>query len=92
MKQLGLTHYVYPGALHTRFHHALGAMHLMIQAIKVLQQKDIEITQEEAEAASQALETEARTRKQAANREKQRERLRNKQGSKNDGDKQRQPA
>ena len=51
IKQLGLTHYVYPGALHTRFHHALGAMHLMIQAIKVLQQKDIEITQEEADAA-----------------------------------------
>jgi hypothetical protein len=51
IKQLGLTHYVYPGALHTRFHHALGAMHLMLQAIKVLQQKGIEITQEEAEAA-----------------------------------------
>ncbi|MCT0225500.1 ATP-binding cassette domain-containing protein [Synechococcus sp. CS-1328] len=48
--------------------------------------------QEEAEAARQALETEARTRKQTANREKQRERLRNKQGSKNDGGKQRQPA
>ncbi|QPN67994.1 ATP-binding cassette domain-containing protein [Synechococcus sp. CBW1006] len=48
--------------------------------------------QEEAEAARQALETEARTRKQAANREKQRERLRNKQASKNDGGKQRQPA
>lgn len=51
IKQLGLTHYVYPGALHTRFHHALGAMHLMIQAIKVLQQKGIEITQDEANAA-----------------------------------------
>jgi hypothetical protein len=51
IKQLGLTHYVYPGALHTRFHHALGAMHLMIQAIKVLQQKGIEITKDEAEAA-----------------------------------------
>lgn len=51
IKQLGLTHYVYPGALHTRFHHALGAMHLMTQAIKVLQQKGVEITQEEADAA-----------------------------------------
>ena len=29
IKQLGLGHLVYPGALHTRFHHALGAMHLM---------------------------------------------------------------
>ena len=29
IKQLGMTHLVYPGALHTRFHHALGAMHLM---------------------------------------------------------------
>ncbi len=47
IKQLGLTHYVYPGALHTRFHHALGAMHLMQQAIKVLQMKGIEITEEE---------------------------------------------
>ncbi|MFT5833273.1 MAG: HD superfamily phosphohydrolase [Cognaticolwellia sp.] len=50
IKQLGLTHYVYPGALHTRFHHALGAMHLMIQAIKVLRDKGVEITEEEAKA------------------------------------------
>lgn len=51
IKQLGLTHYVYPGALHTRFHHALGAMHLMQQAIKVLRQKDVEITEAEEQAA-----------------------------------------
>jgi len=44
IKQLGLTHYVYPGALHTRFHHAIGAMHLMGQAIEVLRSKNIEIT------------------------------------------------
>lgn len=55
IKQLGLTHYVYPGALHTRFHHALGAMHLMQQAIKVLRQKNIEITEEEAEAVTLAI-------------------------------------
>ena len=47
IKQLGLTHYVYPGALHTRFHHALGAMHLMQEAVNVLRSKDIEITEEE---------------------------------------------
>lgn len=51
IKQLGLTHYVYPGALHTRFHHALGAMHLMQQAIKVLRQKGINITEIEEKAA-----------------------------------------
>ena len=36
IKQLGLGHLVYPGALHTRFHHALGAMHLMGEAIATL--------------------------------------------------------
>lgn len=47
IKQLGLTDYVYPGALHTRFHHALGATHLMNKAISVLRQKGITITKEE---------------------------------------------
>jgi len=51
IKQLGLTHLVYPGALHTRFHHALGAMHLMSEAIDVLRAKGLEITPEEAEAS-----------------------------------------
>ncbi len=37
--QLGLTHLVYPGALHTRFHHALGAMHLMQKAVELLRRK-----------------------------------------------------
>ena len=55
IKQLGLTHYVYPGALHTRFHHALGAMHLMQQAIKTLRGKSIEITGEEAKAVTIAI-------------------------------------
>jgi HD superfamily phosphohydrolase len=50
IKQLGLTHLVYPGALHTRFQHALGAMHLMGQAIDVLRQKDLDITDEEESA------------------------------------------
>ena len=47
IKQLGLTEYVYPGALHTRFHHALGAMHLMQDAITVLREKNIEISDDE---------------------------------------------
>ncbi|PCE63963.1 HD domain-containing protein [Sediminicola luteus] len=45
--QMGLSYLVYPGAHHTRFHHALGCMHLMRQAIQVLQDKGVEITQEE---------------------------------------------
>jgi uncharacterized protein len=55
IRQLGLTPYVYPGALHTRFHHALGALHLMQQAIETLRQKGTTITEEEAEAACIAI-------------------------------------
>ena len=51
IKQLGLTDLVYPGANHTRFQHALGAMHLMEEAISSLRSKGLEITCEEAEAA-----------------------------------------
>ena len=50
IKQLGLTGLVYPGAIHTRFQHALGAMFLMCQAIDVLRQKGVEITPEEENA------------------------------------------
>ncbi len=50
IKQLGLTHLVYPGALHTRFHHAIGAMHLMMQAINTLKSKGHNILPEEEEA------------------------------------------
>ena len=55
IKQLGMTHLVYPGALHTRFHHALGAMHLMSLAIEILRSKGHEITTEEEEAATVAI-------------------------------------
>lgn len=55
IRQLGLAPYVYPGALHTRFHHALGALHLMQEAIEVLRSKDAGITDEEAEAVSAAI-------------------------------------
>jgi hypothetical protein len=51
IKQLGLTEFVYPGALHTRFHHALGAMHLMHTALKALREKGIAISDEEEESA-----------------------------------------
>lgn len=55
IKQLGLTHLVYPGALHTRFHHALGAMHLMGIALETLKNKGIAITDQEAEAVTIAI-------------------------------------
>ncbi len=51
ISQMGLSYLVYPGAHHTRFHHAIGAMHLMQTAIHVLRFKDIEITPEEEQAA-----------------------------------------
>ena len=55
IKQLGLSEYVYPGALHTRFHHALGAMHLMGQAMSTLQSKGHRISDAECEAAQIAI-------------------------------------
>src|ERR1035437_9943016 len=55
IKQLGLTNLVYPGALHTRFHHAMGAMHLMGQAIEEIRSKGHEITDEEAKAVNIAI-------------------------------------
>ena len=55
IKQLGLGHLVYPGALHTRFHHALGAMHLMGEAIHTLRSKGHEITEDEALGATIAI-------------------------------------
>ena len=50
IKQLGMTHLVYPGALHTRFHHALGAMHLMGMAIETLRNKGHQISDDEEES------------------------------------------
>ncbi len=46
-----MTDYVYPGALHTRFHHALGSMHLMNEALDNLRLKGIEISDQEYNAA-----------------------------------------
>ncbi len=50
ISQMGLSYLVYPGAHHTRFHHALGCGFLMKKAIETLRLKDIEISAEEEEA------------------------------------------
>ena len=55
IKQLGLTDYVYPGALHTRFQHALGALHLMGRALDILRSKGVEISEDEYEASQLAI-------------------------------------
>ena len=55
IQQLGLTGFVYPGALHTRFHHALGAMHLMSLALRTLKDKGVKISAAEGEAALAAI-------------------------------------
>ncbi|MEE3038063.1 MAG: HD domain-containing protein [Bacteroidota bacterium] len=55
ISQLGLTKMVYPGANHTRFHHAIGAMHLMQKAIDVLRQKKVNISFQEALAVKMAI-------------------------------------
>jgi HD superfamily phosphohydrolase len=55
IKQLGLTHLVYPGALHTRFHHVLGAMHLMGMAIEVIRRKGTPVSEDEEQAVVLAI-------------------------------------
>ena len=55
IKQLGLSCMVYPGANHTRFEHALGAVHLMRSAIGILKLKGQEISEEEADAVTVAI-------------------------------------
>jgi uncharacterized protein len=55
IKQLGLTELVYPGAMHTRFQHALGAMHLMGIVLDNLRNKGVEISEEEYESSQLAI-------------------------------------
>ena len=55
IRQLGLSYLVYPGAMHSRFGHSLGAMHLMHEAIQSLRLKGVNITDEEATAAMIAI-------------------------------------
>jgi len=50
ISQMGLSYLVYPGAHHTRFHHALGCMHIMQKAVEVLRFKGVEISKEEENA------------------------------------------
>ncbi len=55
ISQMGLSYLVFPGAHHTRFHHALGSMHLMRKAIQVLRFKGVEISEDEEDALSIAI-------------------------------------
>ena len=55
IRQLGLSYLVYPGAMHSRFGHSIGAMHLMQEAVTSLRMKGVEITDEEATAAMIAI-------------------------------------
>src|ERR1700759_1904866 len=51
IKQMGMAHLVYPGAVHTRFHHSLGACHLMAKALDELKTKEVPFTDEDKLAA-----------------------------------------
>jgi HD superfamily phosphohydrolase len=55
IQQMAMAQLVYPGAVHTRLHHSLGAYHLMTIAISELKDKGIEISDEEAQAAKAAI-------------------------------------
>ena len=55
IKQVSMTHLVYPGALHTRFQHAIGAMHLMSMALETLRSKGVIISGDEEEAVLSAI-------------------------------------
>ncbi|MCQ2345460.1 MAG: HD domain-containing protein [Paludibacteraceae bacterium] len=55
IRQLGLSNYVYPGAMHTRFLHSIGAMHLMQEGLASLRQKGVNISENEETAAEIAI-------------------------------------
>ena len=55
IRQLGLSFFVYPGAMHSRFLHSIGAMHLMQEAVSVLRLKGIDISHNEGNAAAAAI-------------------------------------
>ncbi|CAN5657017.1 HD domain-containing protein [soil metagenome] len=53
--QMAMAHLVYPGAVHTRLHHSLGAYHLICSALSVLKSKGIDISEEEEQGAKVAI-------------------------------------
>jgi uncharacterized protein len=55
IKQLGMTNYVYPGATHTRFQHAIGTTYLMDLALNIIRSKGHTVTEEEAEGVTVAI-------------------------------------
>jgi uncharacterized protein len=55
IQQMAMAHLVYPGAVHTRLHHSLGAYHLMCMALQELARKGVEITAQEQQAAKIAI-------------------------------------
>lgn len=55
IKQMGMAQLVYPGAVHTRFHHSLGACHLMGKALDELKAKGLEVSKKEYTAARIAI-------------------------------------
>ncbi|MBS1615103.1 MAG: HD domain-containing protein [Bacteroidetes bacterium] len=55
IKQMGMAQLVYPGAVHTRLHHSLGACHLMHEALNVLRTKGVHFTEEECTGARLAM-------------------------------------
>ena len=55
IQQMAMAHLVYPGAVHTRLHHSLGAYHLMTIALQELTRKGFEITEQEQQAAKIAI-------------------------------------
>lgn len=55
IKQMGMAQLVYPGAVHTRLHHSLGACHLMHEALHILKTKGIQFTDEECVGARLAI-------------------------------------
>jgi uncharacterized protein len=55
IQQMAMAHLVYPGAVHTRLHHSLGAYHLMCMALQELTRKGVEITLQEQQGAKIAI-------------------------------------
>ncbi|MFM2386892.1 MAG: hypothetical protein RL660_1649 [Bacteroidota bacterium] len=55
IKQMAMAYLVYPGAVHTRFQHSLGAYHVVCLALQELQEKNVDITPDEILGAKLAI-------------------------------------